>query len=154
MTPEGRQIDAQPALSWAASRRPAITGSPGGLPIENGRPRLLSCFSDYASCTNYASRRCASPHYATPACSAERRTPSSRRAAAHRRGVPGQRKARHLRQSVPVEPQNIDVAVDKVCDVEPAPIRAGGDALGESADIGLSHLADRLSVDLDRATTD
>src|SRR6516164_1450221 len=81
---------------------------------------------------------------------AESRTPSSRRAAAHRRGVPRQRQARHLRQGVPVEPQNIDVAVDKVCNIEPAPIRAEGDALGESADIDLSHLADRLSVDLEQ----
>ena len=62
----------------------------------------------------------------------------------------GQCKARHFRQGVTLEPQDVDVAVDEICNIEVMPVRAERDAFGEAADIGLRHLADRLCFDLEK----
>ena len=59
-----------------------------------------------------------------------------------------QGKVGDLRELVAIEPEDVDVAVDEVADIEVVPVRAERYALGEATHIGLSHLAYCLSVDL------
>src|ERR1700732_534029 len=73
--------------------------------------------------------------------------PLLRRASAHRGGMPLQRKARHLGEPIAVEPQDVDVALDKIPHVEETPIWAEGDPLGEPADWYLRDLANALASD-------
>ena len=54
----------------------------------------------------------------------------------------------YLSQCIAVDPQNIDVAVDKISHVQIAPVGTERDAFGEATHVGLRHLTDCLSIDL------
>src|SRR5580704_19347546 len=73
--------------------------------------------------------------------------PLLRRAPAHRGGMPLERKARHLGEPIAVEPQDVDVAFDKIPHVKEPSIRAEGDPLGEPTDWYLRDLANALAGD-------
>jgi hypothetical protein len=60
-----------------------------------------------------------------------------------------ERKAGHLGQRVAVVPQDVDISVDEVSYVQVMPIGTKRDPFGEAAHVGLGHLMDRLSIDLE-----
>jgi hypothetical protein len=62
--------------------------------------------------------------------------------------MPGQRKAPDHRKRVAVEPQDVDVAVDKISHVEIAPVWTESGPFGEATDIELSYVAYGFSFDL------
>ena len=64
--------------------------------------------------------------------------------------MPRQFQVGDLGELIAFEPQDVDVAVDKVADVEVAPIGAERDTFGETTNLDLRHLADRLSLDLEK----
>src|SRR5215475_7912988 len=77
-------------------------------------------------------------------------TSLSGRAPAHRGRMPRQCEIGDLGELVGLEAQDVDIAVDEVADVEVAPIGAERDPFGESTNLDLRHLADRLSLDLEK----
>ena len=64
-------------------------------------------------------------------------------------GCPGSAKLATFRERIAIAVQDVDVALDEVSHVEVLPIGTEREAFGEAAEIGLRHLAHRLSLDLE-----